>query len=294
MALSLTACGNSAASETNAAAEETTAEETTEEITEETTEAEPEEITETAHVKIDGIYVDDSYSETDSPSMRMVYVFYEVFTDDVNMESFTTNHLEMTINSTNTYESSNGKGRVQLLGNWFYKGDGIKEIYVGDRVKAVSTLKVPEGELAPGREITFGSNDIPDIGELKMKTDSIVHCESQEAIAEIMDPEGIADYNEKQQPADEETVKMVKSNINDYQITTPVGETNTFIWFYEPNTVEFGVGSYTTGTATYTVKKGFISWTNDTGATIDLPWYLNEEGKFKIDTNSVFNPQLMR
>ena len=303
LCVAMSACGSSAGAGSSEAETEAVAEETTVQ-TEPETEPEPAEVKETAHIKFDSIYIDSSYESSESPNIKRVYVFYNVFTNDQNLENFTSNSLTMKINDTNSYEAKNAVGVGRIFKNWYYKGDGIRDIYIGEDVKVMSTFIMPEAELAPGREITFETSKIPDIDEIRISTDEVVTCASPEEIAQAMDPEGLAAEEVAQQQADEETTKKVRDTINGYVLSTSFGsngnKASVFIAFDAPNTYEVGIGtqpmgSNVTGSGKYTVKNGYVSYyAENTDTTVDIPWIMTDEGKVQLDINAQFHPQLMR
>ena len=245
-------------------------------------------VTETDYVSIDGIYVDTSYSDSDNASLKMVYVFYTAKTNAENIK-ISSKSSKIKFDGANEYTSEKYGGVCKYMGSYYYS-DYLEEVYVGTELKVVSTFKVPEGELAAGRSISLEPYGIPDAEKLMMATDSIVSCSSEEEIAQAVDPEGYADYQDKYTEADSDTTKKVRSALNGYYWSFYVNSTSYQIEFYSPNKFETRVKAFgVSNDGTYVVRNGFISCTYDSnGTTVDIPWSW-KSGDIDLDVTTAFD-----
>lgn len=229
---------------------------------------------ETDHMKVDGLFADESYTDKDNENLTMVYLFYTVFTNDENLK-IDSKDSELTINSTNTYTSEHYSKSCTYMESYYYR-DYLKDVYVGDNVKVVETFKVPKGDLTEGRTITFSSSNIPGSDKISLLTDDIVCCDSAEKIARIIDPDGYADMRYKLADADEDTKAKVKNAIDGYYWTFYVNNTSYKIEFYSDSTYDLTTVLGTTN-GTYTVKNAYIILKNSaTGFVTNVPYSWSE------------------
>ena len=68
----------------------------------ETPAPDPEKVTETDYMTVEGIYVDESYVDEDKAALKMVYLIYTVQTNAENL-SVSSTGLEMTVGGLNAY-----------------------------------------------------------------------------------------------------------------------------------------------------------------------------------------------
>ena len=146
-------------------------------------------VTESTYVNIDGIYVDDSYKDKKSDALKLLYVFYTVHTSDENIKAYSKD-MKMIIGS-NEYSSDHYKGVCNYMPSFYYS-DYIETVYVGNELKVVDVFKIPEGDLAEGKEVSLEATRYPALNELKLNTSDIKHCASATDIAKEVDPEGLA------------------------------------------------------------------------------------------------------
>ncbi len=299
IALSICACGGGAstaettAATTEATIEETTTEEettvveetTTEAETEPETEPEPEIVKDTDYVSLEGIYVDSSYVDDKNDKLKRVYVFYTAHTDAENLK-ISSKSSKMVINGVNEYTSERFSNSWSWFLNYYYSGY-IKDVYVGDQVKTLSTFKIPEGELAEGRDIALSLYGIPDSDKLKVSTDDIIFCDSEEAISELVDPEGYETAKHNYEDADDETTAKVKAAINGYQWDFITNSTSYQIEFFDPNEFELRALSIANG-GTYEVKNGFVICTYENGLQVQIP-YTWGENDIDLDVVKAFD-----
>lgn len=248
---------------------------------------EPKEITKTNYMNIDGIYVDNSYKDKDNENLKLVYLFYTVSSNDKNFK--VDSQSAKIIIESNTYDNTkNLKGVCKYMSNYYYR-DYLKDVYVGDTLKVVETFKIPSAELTEGKNIKIQKSQIPETENIKLLTDSIVFCDSVEAIAEKVDPEGYANEVNKRAEADQETDARVKKAINDYYFTFYVNRTSYKLSFSSPNEFELKT-ALGTNTGTYSVKNGYIfcSYPSN-GYTVEIPYEWKENGDIKLDTTTAFD-----
>ena len=289
LAFSMAGCSGGATANTDEA-EITATEAEPETETETETEAEPEEIKKTDYVEVEGIYVDDSYISEENDSFKMVYVFYNAFTNDKNISI--SSFSDLTVNDINSYDSTT-VGNGEIMGSYYYS-NYIEDLYIGDSMKVLSTYLVPEAELESGRTLSFDFSGIPDTGKLKMRTDDIIYCDSPVAIAELADAEGYADYQHKLEPADEETAAKVKAAVNGRYTMLPTY--NLKVSFSDPDRFEVSFAGITNG-GTYVVTNGYLACTydgevdlsgnqiNDEKSTIYIPWTEEADGSISYNVH---------
>lgn len=280
MCLSLCACGGSVESKDTS----------TEDAEKATEEVEPTSVSETTYMKIEGICVDDSYTDKDGSPLKMVYLFYTLNAGESNLE-IDSKYTEMTIGGVNTYESdhfSNAASVCKYTSGYYYSSY-IEDVYVGTSIKVVATFKVPEGDLTAGKTITFADTQIPEIESIQMSTDDIQRFATPEEMAQAMDPEGYAAEMLARDDADEATVTAVKQSLNGYYWQFYVNYTSYEIEFWEPDNFEVRSGLGTSSTGTYSVKNGYIVCTYpDTGNTVEIPYEM-VNGEMNLDVVAGFD-----
>lgn len=244
---------------------------------------------ETDNLKIDGICVDDSYTDKDGTPLKMVYLFYTVTANDENMD-VDSKYTEITIGENNTYKSdhfANSAAAGKYVSSYYY-GSYIKEVYVGTSKKVLATFKIPEADLASGKTITLSDTQVEDMKSIRMSTDDIQHFTSPEQLAEAIDPEGYAAEMHSREDADETTASAVKQQINGYYWQFYVNNTYYELEFSSPNKFEvrtkFGKNS-----GTYSIKNGYIFCTYpNTQYTVEIPYeFVN--GELDLDTIAGFS-----
>lgn len=250
---------------------------------------EPEKVTQNDYINVEGIYVDKSYEDDDSSSLKMVYVFLNISASDKNLK-VDCKYTKMTINDANTYDSDFYKDTCTYAPSYYYSSF-IEDVYVGDSIKLVLTFKIPEGDLTAGKSIVFSDSEMPFDG-IKMSTDDVVFCNSVEEVCEKGDAAGYAVEIDKHSPADAETERKVKNLINGYYWTYYISAGTTVqaqeIEFYSPNKFEVR-SSFGSNGGTYEVKKGFIYVTYSTNnATYKIP-YEFKNGDIELDCESAFS-----
>jgi len=290
IAMSVCACGGgtkpveTTVTTTEAVTEETTTQPETE--TEPETEPEPATTTETDYVTLEGIYVNNSYVDKNNEKLKSVYVFYTAHTDSENLK-ISSKSSKIVINNINEYTSSRFANTWRYFPNYYYS-DYIKDVYVGDQVKAISSFKIPEGELKEGREISLSLYGIPDSDKLKVSTDDIISCDSLEAISELIDPEGFKTAQYNYEDADAETSKKVKASINGYEWSFLTNSTSYHIEFFNPNKFELRALTITNG-GTYEVKNGFLVCTYENGLQVEIPYTWKDNNDIDLDVIKAFD-----
>lgn len=244
------------------------------------------EVTETANMKLQGIYVDESYKDEDSESLRMVFLVYDV-TPESNNIKLSTFSTTMTFDGKNSYSSKHFPDMCKYMGNSYYS-NYLKDVYVGDTLKVVETFEIPVSELEKGKEITFEHSKIADSSELVYLTDNITFCKNIYKLSKLADPEGYAKEQEKRKDADSATQAKVKELLNGYYWSFYVNSTSYEIEFYAPNNFELRT-IYKTANGKYTIKNGYINCTYpDTGYTIEIPYEL-KDGDIDLETADAFD-----
>ncbi len=288
ISLSMAGCG-----ENTTVTEESSVATTAAEETEPETEADPESVTKTDYVEIEGIYVDSSYVSSENENLKLVYVFYNTFTDNENLK-VCSDAAKLTVNDVNTYDSQQGIGKCEGMGSYYYS-KYLKDVYVGDSLKIVSTFLVPEGDLEGGRTLNVAPYGIPDADKVEMSTDDIVFCESSDEVASIADPEGYADQQEKLQPADEETTAKVRDTLNGNIFEMTVNNVAIEYVFSAPDNFEVQIAGTRVNGGKYVVTKGYVSCiydgrvdinlnkvSDDSGEPVNFPWNWAEDGSVEM------------
>ena len=239
------------------------------------------------HVTIDGVYVNDSFVDDDNPSLKLVYVFYDVHTDDTNLKISSVSDLKSSSN-TYTFEGLvNNKAGQNYMSSYHY-GRTLVDIYSGESAKFLSTFKVPENDIPGDGSLHIVNADIPDMETIEIKSDNIKHCNSYEEIAEAADPEGYSKEVELQQEADAETTAKVQNGINGYKWDFLTNNTTMAIEFFEPNQFTLSLLGAETGSGSYTVKNGYVSVKYDSnGEVVDIPWY-EKDGEIEIKPQDAY------
>ncbi len=271
-----------------APAEEQTAETGDTPVVEEQTtpEAEPEE---ESCITVDAICVDESYVSEESDALKMVYLFYTLKADDSNLQ-IDSKYTEMTINDANTYSSDNfadSAAACKYAPNYYYSSY-IEDVYVGTELRVIATFKVPEGDLQPGKTITFADTQLPEISAISLTTDEIQWFATGMELAEAIDPEGYAAEMVAREDADSETVSLVKGMIDGYYWSFFVNSTSYEIEFWSNNTFEVRT-AFGSNSGDYSIKNGYIFCTYpDTGYTVEIP-YAIENGELDLDVVAGFD-----
>ena len=241
-------------------------------------------VLESDYISIDGIYVDDSYSDSDNPGTKLVYLFFTATTPDTNY-SISSNSISISVEDTNRYTPTVINDSAAKFAASYYYDSALENIYIGDSMKVVATFKVPEGEFASGRTFTLsGSNGCED---LKFRSDDIVHMSSGNAIAWDIDPEGYTWEMNRRASADDATTQQAQSLLNGYYwtywTTYPVYTTYR-IEFSSPN--NFSMSTSLLGGSnggTYEVTNAYIACTySSNGVTLWIP-YEFKNGDISID-----------
>ena len=231
------------------------------------------------YLTVDGIYLDQSYEDKDSDSIKLLYLFYTVTSDDQNMKiDCKSANLSF---GTNAYQSTHIPHSCRYMPSYYYK-DYLKDVYVGDSVKFVETFKIPQGELSEGKIMTLSKSQVPDATAIQLNASDVVICEDVEEIAEQADQEGYEEELDRLSPADEETERAVKNAINGYKWDFYVNTITYAIEFWDPDNFELRVPALGTANGgTYEVLNGYVRCTyDDSDNVVEIPW---EWGSDDID-----------
>lgn len=230
---------------------------------------EPDKVTETDYMTIEGMYVDNSYSASDNNNVRFLYIFYTAHTDAENLQ-VDSKSMNITINDVNTYEAVRSSSQVQYMKS-YYNSAYLEDVNVGDSVKFVETFEVPKGDLEKGRSITIEKDQIPDCEKLKLSTDDIVFCKSPIAIARKADPKGYKKERWARKSAPADVVEAVQNELNGFQWDVTANSIAYQIEFWAPNNYELRT-AVNTSDGIYTVRNGYVICKNDIGGKIEIPF----------------------
>ncbi len=239
-------------------------------------------------MRINGICVDDSYTDEEGRPLKMVYLFYTLSAGSENLK-IDSKYTKMYIGG-NEYESdhfANVAAACKYTTNYYY-GSYIEDVYVGSEKNVIATFYIPEGDLTGGKTVTFSDSQIPGIESISANTDEFQHFPSPEDIAIAMDPEGYELSLMAREEADAATTKQVRGMLNDRYWSFYVNNTSYRLEFSRPNkfslTTAFGTSS-----GTYSVRKGYVFCTySDTGYTVEIPYEI-VNGKMDLDTIGGFD-----
>ena len=231
------------------------------------------------YLTVDGIYLDWSYEDNDSDSIKLLYLFYTVSSADQNLK-IDSKSASLSFGA-NVYQSNRIPHSCRYMPSYYYK-DYLKDVYVGDSVKFVETFKIPEGELSEGKIVTLSHSQIPDATAIQLNTNDFVICEDVEEIAEKVDPEGYEEELDRLSPADDETERAVKDAINGYTWDFYVNQITYAIEFWEPDNFELRVPKLGVANGgTYEVLNGYVRCNyDDSDKMVEIPW---EWGSDDID-----------
>lgn len=248
---------------------------------------EEKECLETNYLKIDGVFVDNAYQDKDNGSLKLLYVFYTVNSNDKNLR-VDSSSAKLIINDTNQYENTKHLDKVCTYMSSYYYSDYLEDVYVGTPLKVVETFKVPVGDLQEGKTLKIEKTQIPETEKIHMMTESIIFCDNAEIIAQQVDPEGYNKEINNRADADVATVTKVKNAINDYEWSFYVNSTSYKLSFESPNQFElrtvFGANS-----GTYAIKNGYIIGTYPNGTGFEIPYSWKENGNIDLDVVKGFD-----
>ena len=243
-------------------------------------------VTETDYLKVEGLYVDDTYVNEDNANLKLVYLFYTVSTQDKNLQ-LSSNGMKMTIDGVNSYRADQYIGACNYMNSYYYDNT-LKDVYVGDTLKMVSTFEIPAGDLTPGKKITLANDSIPGMEALLLYTDDMITAEGPQEIAKTADPTGYAAETQKREPADANTVQMVQSEINGYYWEFYITPTSYHLEFFAPNSFEVTT-TLGSNSGTYEVTNGYVICTySNTGNVIEIPYTLGDQG-IELDVLTAFD-----
>jgi hypothetical protein len=249
-----------------------------------TTQAADDSVTESGEVKLDGIYVNDSYQSETNENYRLVYALLTI-TPATKTLTVSPSYYVMKIGE-HEYDSTYVSGSTNFMKSYYYSENIYEEVALGDSGKLALTFEVLKDDLEGDETITFSktSADFEGLEDLKISASKVEHAESQDALAKAADPDGYAAEETARQDADEETTANVNNAIvNRYWLTTAYK-----VEFFEGNRYEASVGS-ASGQGTYSVKNGYIVLQSDAGTDPTcIPWSWDSDGSIDLD---IFNPE---
>ncbi|MBQ5968866.1 MAG: Ig-like domain-containing protein [Clostridia bacterium] len=245
------------------------------------------EIIETNYTTIKGLYVDESYRDSKSDDLRLVYMVYTVKTDSENLKvSSITQHI--IVDDINDYTAEHIPDVNRYMDNYYYSSY-IENVYTGTELNVISTFKIPSTELVAGKVYTFSNSYIPETENLCFFSDHVKTFKTAEELAKEIDPEGYKSELDKQKPADSETEAKVKNQLYQYDFNFYVNNTSYKLSFSSPNRFTLRT-AYNTSSGTYVVKNGYVSITHDSNnETIDIPYDFKENGDINLHTAEAFD-----
>lgn len=281
MCMSICACGSS-----NEKSEEVSAVVESEVVESEVVEEEPEYVMNNEYITVNAVAVNDSYRDEDESPLRTVYLFYTINAKDSNLE-IDSKYTTMTVADNNSYDSEFIPGLCDYATSYYYSSY-IEDVYTGESLDVVATFKIPTGDLEAGKKITISDDQIPEVDSIYFRTDDIQHFDSDEAIAQAIDPAGYNEAMKNREEADAQRSSEVKNLVNGYQWSFYVNNTSYTIEFWADNNFELRTAFGTNG-GTYSVRNGYIFCTYDSnGAVVEIP-YVIENGDISLDVTTAFD-----
>ena len=246
--------------------------------------------TETENITVDGMYVDANYKDKDG--LKLLYVVFDIDAKQ-NLE-IDSKYMELTVDDTNEYESEVYSDACKYIENLYYSAF-IEDLYSGDTIKLVTTFKVTESDLEVGKTLKLSDYQIPEVEQLLLKTDDIVSVDGEEALAEIIDPDGLKKIKDMKKTADSTTTERVRSSLNGYYFSFYASPASYRLEFFAPDkfTIDSTIGGSTvSNSGTYTVTNGYVSlYYPSNGYTVDIPYEFNDSGDIVLVTGEAFGTQ---
>lgn len=238
---------------------------------------------ETEVVKLDGIFVDTSHSESNGKPLKMVYLFLSFKASDKNFEISSISFGNDIKIGENTYSPEIYYGSCKFMPNYHY-ANTIKEVFVGEELKIAFTYKVAEGDLETEKEVSTRG--------LKFTTEDLVRCASVKEIAQKVDPTGYEEALALRKTADKATRNKVRKAVNGYywEFYVYVGTSlqKNEIEFYAPNKFEIKALSLK-NKGTYTVHEGYIFLHyKTTDSVVEVP-YEFKDGQIELYLSDAFS-----
>lgn len=246
------------------------------------------------YIKINGIYVDESYEDE---NLELVYLFYTLNSNDKNLD-ISSSTLKITINDKNEYSPVLEKDFIPKYTDFYYSNI-IKKIYVGNEYKMCSTYKIPKGDLVDSKPISLNNSYnklyLDDLDKIKFTTNDIKVKSNFEEIAKDLDNSVYETrYNEEQDKlasVDSSTESKVKKDINGYYIEGYVNVGTTLskykIEFESPNKFIVSNSYGLSNNGTYIVKKGALILNYSTGKS-NVLYYSYDNGDISVNLNEAF------
>ena len=248
-------------------------------------------VLENDHIKIDGIYVDESFEDE---NLSLVYLFYTINAKDENLD-LASSSTSIKVNGVNDYSPVVEKNYIPYFTNYYYSSL-IKKIYVGKSYKMCSTFKVAKGDLVDSKEITLVNYKLSDISDIKFTTDEVKKMDNLNSIAKDLDKATYDTmYNKEQEKlakADSSTVNKVRKDLNGYyfEFYVNVGKSLSKykIEFEKTNKFKVSNSLGMSNSGTYDVRKGAIVLNYKTGGSLNL-YYEYDKGDITLtNTNDAF------
>ena len=265
----------------------------------------PTKVMESKSIKVNGVYVDESYEDEDGDGLKAVYLFYTVKAADTNYK-VSSKDIQIKVNDTNSYSPVMKKDFIPYYTNYYYS-DFLEEVYVGKSLNVLATFEVPEGDLKDSKLIKLEDSDISDIGEIFFTTNDVKFMKNMEEISKDLDKKTFdVRYKERQNAlavADEATTTNVRNLINGYyfEFTNYTAKNVAMRYRIDFDWTNYFKLTSSVGTAslsndgTYEVRNGYIALTyNSNGHTVfvryelendDISLYASEAFSLYVDYN---------
>lgn len=250
---------------------------------------------ETKEVKIEGLYVDDSYKDKDNSNNKLLYMVYTMKEPETNT-SVDSKGTVMVVDEKNEYTSEriSTNADASAFCRNLYFSDYLENVNVGQTLKVMETFLIPDVELEPGKTITFKSSEFEATeAEIIMDTDSIKTFKNGKELAKVADPDGYKAETKARSKASDDRVKKVKKQMNDYYWTFYVNYSSYKLEFSAPNkfqvTSSIG-GARHTANGTYSVKQGYVylNYGKPSDPAVRIPYEL-KDGKLNLNVTGGFD-----
>lgn len=245
-------------------------------------------------VKIDGIYVDDSFVDQEGKAGKLLYLFYTVTPNEeenISSKSVSIVAGETKLSCDNYKETKNGHPGYDV-GRYtpsYHYSDYIETVAAGDSLKVMSTYKISDKVLNDAESYKLDSSDIDGAKDILFTNEEIKHMDGIEKIAEDICPDDYKKESEKRKKASASEEAKVSRHLVDYYWE--------FVTYGSTNRIEFSSGNkYTLKSAlgttegSFVIEKGYIKVTNGIGVVTEIPYYF-ENNDLYLELNDAYDPK---
>lgn len=243
--------------------------------------------TATDQVRVDGIYVNQSYESDDHLIPLYLYLSVTATNEDLKLYS---QNVTLTFDDESSYDSQVLFNSMNKYQEKYHYSEYVENVYGGETGNVCITFLVPASRLENAESFTIACSHIPTVDQLRIPTSDILYLDSDEEICSQADPEGYQHDQTLRQSADADRVKAVQDNLSGrYWLVSTFKDTSTCrITFKSPNLFDMEFLGRT-NSGIYEVREGYIYCSYDEGITYNLqiPYTIDENGKVTLTFTNV-------